>query len=40
MEQVNFKLTKTLLDKMDIKIEETGINRSKYIRRLIETDVE
>jgi predicted DNA binding CopG/RHH family protein len=39
MEQVNFKLTKTLLDKMDVKIEETGINRSKYIRRLIERDV-
>ena len=40
MEQVNFKLTKQLLDKMNTKIEETGINRSKYIRKLIERDVE
>ena len=40
MEQVNFKLPKILNDKMNDKIEETGINKSKYIRRLIEKDVE
>jgi predicted DNA binding CopG/RHH family protein len=39
MEQVNFKLNKSLLNKMDAKIDETGINRSKYIRRLIKKDV-
>ena len=40
MEQINFQLTKQLRDKMDSKIEETGISISKYIRRLIEKDVQ
>ena len=39
MEQVNFQLTKTLLDEMNRKIEETGISKSEYIRRLIVRDV-
>ena len=40
MEQINIKLSEKLLKQMDDGNEKTGVNRSEYIRRLIQKDVE